>query len=96
MNRLSVVVKKHPNLKWVYTTTATGLSYWELILVRGVNACLEGTNKSAKSADMQKPMLRLVGGWAVFLSAFCFYLSTVVIRWSQAEVMLAPSFFVFA
>lgn len=44
---------------------------------------------------MQKPMLRLVGGWAVFLSAFCFYLSTVVIRWSQAEVSLAPSYFVF-
>jgi drug/metabolite transporter (DMT)-like permease len=40
-------------------------------------------------------MLRLVGGWAVFLSAFCFYLSTVVIRWSQAEVSLAPSYFVF-
>jgi len=45
---------------------------------------------------MQKPMLRLVGGWAIFLSAFCFYLSTVVIRWSQAEVSLAPSFFVFS
>jgi len=44
---------------------------------------------------MQKPMLRLVGGWAVFLSAFSFYLSTVVIRWSQAEVSLAPSYFVF-
>jgi len=45
---------------------------------------------------MKKPMLRLVGGWAVFLSAFCFYLSTVVIRWSQAEVSIAPSYFVFA
>ena len=45
---------------------------------------------------MQKPMLRLVGGWAVFLSAFCFYISTVVIRWSQAEVSLAASYFVFA
>ena len=44
---------------------------------------------------MEKPMLRLVGGLAVFVSAFCFYLSTVVIRWSQAEVSLAPSFFVF-
>ena len=41
-------------------------------------------------------MLRLVGGWTVFLSAFCFYLSTVVIRWSQAEVSIAPSYFVFA
>jgi len=45
---------------------------------------------------MKKPMLRLVGGLAVFVSAFCFYLSTVVIRWSQAEVAIAPSFFVFA
>lgn len=41
-------------------------------------------------------MLRLVGGWAVFVSAFCFYLSTVVIRWSQADVSIAPSYFVFA
>ena len=45
---------------------------------------------------MKKPMLRLVGGLAVFVSAFCFYLSTVVIRWSQSEVAIAPSFFVFA
>jgi drug/metabolite transporter (DMT)-like permease len=56
---------------------------------------LEGADKSAKRASMQKPMLRFVGGWAVFLSAFCFYLSTVVIRWSQAEVSLEPSYFVF-
>jgi len=36
-------------------------------------------------------------GWtAVFLSAFCFYLSTVVIRWSQAAVTIPSSFFVFA
>jgi len=41
-------------------------------------------------------MYRLLGGWAVFVSAFCFYLSTVVIRWSQAEVAIAPSYFVFA
>ena len=41
-------------------------------------------------------MLRRVGGWAVFVSAFCFYLSTVVIRWSQAEVSIASSYFVFA
>jgi drug/metabolite transporter (DMT)-like permease len=56
---------------------------------------LEVVDKSAKRASMQKPMLRLAGGWAVLLSAFCFYLSTVVIRWSQAEVSLAPSYFVF-
>lgn len=45
---------------------------------------------------MQKPMVRLLGGWAVFFSAFCFYLSTVVIRWAQAEVSIAPAYFVFA
>jgi len=35
-------------------------------------------------------------GWvAVFLSAFCFYLSTVIIRWSQSEAVIAPSYFAF-
>jgi len=35
-------------------------------------------------------------GWmAVFLSAFCFYISTVIIRWSQSEAVIAPSYFVF-
>ena len=95
-NRLTAVVKNSiPYLDCVYTTTEPAFHIWELILVRGLNACLEPTNKSAKRADMQTQMLRLIGGWAVFLSAFCFYLSTVVIRWSQAEVSLAPSFFVF-
>ena len=45
---------------------------------------------------MKKPVLRLVGGWAVFLSAFGFYLSTVTIQWSQTAVEIAPSYFVFA
>jgi len=45
---------------------------------------------------MQQPALRLFGGLAVFVSAFCFYLSTVVIRWSQSEVTIAPAYFVFA
>jgi hypothetical protein len=45
---------------------------------------------------MKKPVLRLVGGWAVFLSAFCFYLSSVVIQWSRTVTTIAPSFFVFA
>lgn len=31
----------------------------------------------------------------VFLSAFCFYISTVIIRWSQSEAVIAPSYFVF-
>jgi drug/metabolite transporter (DMT)-like permease len=41
-------------------------------------------------------MFRFIGGLAVFVSAFCFYLSTVVIRWSQAEVAIDPSYFVFS
>ena len=45
---------------------------------------------------MQKSTLRFLGGLAVFASAFCFYLSTVVIRWSQAAVSITPSYFVFA
>jgi len=35
-------------------------------------------------------------GWmTVLLSAFCFYISTVIIRWSQSEAVIAPSYFVF-
>jgi drug/metabolite transporter (DMT)-like permease len=45
---------------------------------------------------MQKPVHRLLGGLAVFVSAFCFYLSTVAIRWSQAAVVIDPSYFVFS
>jgi drug/metabolite transporter (DMT)-like permease len=44
---------------------------------------------------MQKPMIRFLGGLAVFVSAFGFYLSTVAIRWSQAEVAIDPSYFTF-
>jgi drug/metabolite transporter (DMT)-like permease len=45
---------------------------------------------------MEKSTLRLMGGLAIFASAFGFYLSTVVIRWSQAAVSIEPSYFVFA
>jgi drug/metabolite transporter (DMT)-like permease len=42
------------------------------------------------------PTTRQALGWmAVFLSAFCFYISTVIIRWSQSEAVIAPSYFVF-
>lgn len=44
---------------------------------------------------MKKPTHRLLGELAVFASAFCFYFSTVVIRWSQAEVTIDPSYFAF-
>ncbi len=37
----------------------------------------------------------ILGSLVVFASAFCFYLSTVAIRWAKAEVVLHPSFFVF-
>ncbi len=45
---------------------------------------------------MKKPGYRFLGAVAVFLSAFCFYLSTVAIRWSQAEVAIEPAYFAFA
>ncbi len=37
----------------------------------------------------------LLGCLAVFISAFCFYFSTVVIRWSQGVVAIDAAFFVF-
>jgi drug/metabolite transporter (DMT)-like permease len=41
------------------------------------------------------PIYGILGCLAVFLSAFCFYFSTVVIRWSQAVVAIDPAFFAF-
>ena len=38
----------------------------------------------------------LVGCLAVFASAFCFYMSTVVIQWSRSRVAIDASYFVFA
>lgn len=39
----------------------------------------------------------MVVGWlAVFGSAFCFYMATVVIRWARPSVTIDPAFFVFA
>ena len=38
---------------------------------------------------------RLIGLLTVFASAFCFYYSTVVIRWSQAEAAIDPAYFAF-
>ena len=40
---------------------------------------------------------RQIFGWvAIFLSAFCFYLSTVIIRWARGTVTIDSSYFVFA
>ena len=44
---------------------------------------------------MPNPIARRLGELAVFTSAFCFYFSTVVIRWSQTAVAIDPSFFAF-
>jgi drug/metabolite transporter (DMT)-like permease len=44
---------------------------------------------------MKEPMIRFAGAAAVFASAFCFYLSTVVIRWSRSEVAIDPAYFAF-
>ena len=44
----------------------------------------------------QPPVIvSLMGCLAVFASAFCFYFSTVVIRWSQATVTIDAAFFTF-
>ncbi len=37
-----------------------------------------------------------MGCLAIFLSAFCFYFCTVIIRWSQQDVAIDPSFFTFS
>jgi len=37
----------------------------------------------------------LLGCLAVFISAFCFYFSTVVIRWAQGAVVIDAAFFAF-
>jgi len=50
-----------------------------------------------QAADGRSSSLQAFGGGlAVFASAFCFYFSTVVIRWSQAVVAIDPAYFVFA
>ena len=40
-------------------------------------------------------MQTAIGWLAVFSSAFFFYMATVTIRWSRAEVSIAPAYFVF-
>lgn len=47
-------------------------------------------------ASLQRNRIQLLGCLAVFGSAFNFYLSTLVIRWSEETVAIDPSFFVFA
>ncbi len=47
-------------------------------------------------ASLRSNRIQLLGCLAVFGSAFTFYLSTLVIRWSEETVAIDPSFFVFA
>ncbi|MBF0351559.1 MAG: EamA family transporter [SAR324 cluster bacterium] len=44
---------------------------------------------------MKRVSHEIWGGLSVFVSAFCFYLSTASIRWSRGDVELDSSFFVF-
>lgn len=39
---------------------------------------------------------QIVGWFAVFCSTFCFYMATVIIRWSESAVDIESAFFVFA
>lgn len=50
---------------------------------------------SAATAHKNPVALGLLGGAAVFMSAFCFYFSTVVIRWSREVVSIDAAFFAF-
>lgn len=54
------------------------------------------TSETRLSIFQNSSLKSLLGWIAVFASAFCFYMSTVSIRWSRASVDLDPSFFVFA
>lgn len=46
-------------------------------------------------ACMKTTTRQLLGWVTIFMSAFCFYISAVIIRWSQSEATIAPSYFVF-
>lgn len=50
-------------------------------------------DQSIKLTPQNKQILGLL---AVFGSAFCFYLATVIIRWSEAHVEIDSAFYVFA
>lgn len=52
------------------------------------------SNPESKGAHEQ--WRSLVGWLAVFASAFCFYMSTVVIQWSRSRVNIDAAYFVFA
>ncbi len=53
------------------------------------------TTTTAASPDKPSVILGLLGCLAVFSSAFCFYFSTVVIRWSREAVAIDSAYFAF-
>ena len=54
------------------------------------------SDKMASIPEQKPPvLLGLLGCLAVFASAFCFYFSTVVIRWSREVVTIDSSYFAF-
>jgi drug/metabolite transporter (DMT)-like permease len=51
---------------------------------------------ASSSASANAPaMMGILGCLAVFASAFCFYFSTVVIRWSREAVAIDSAYFAF-
>jgi drug/metabolite transporter (DMT)-like permease len=51
------------------------------------------------SAGKNRPVIntrKILCCLAIFGSAFCFYLSTLIIRWSRDQVVIDPSFFAFS
>ncbi len=52
-------------------------------------------SRPVASSRLTPTVLGLLGYLAVFASAFCFYFSTVVIRWSREVVTIDASFFAF-
>ena len=53
------------------------------------------TTTAAASPHKPSVILGLLGCLAVFSSAFCFYFSTVVIRWSRDVVAIDSAYFAF-
>ena len=52
-------------------------------------------NASSLSAQLPSRLIVILGCLSILASAVFFYISTVVIRWAEAEVVLDASFFVF-
>lgn len=59
------------------------------------NICGKTGFPSSENQAAQERLRTILGVFAVFASAFFFYFSTVVIRWSRLYVEVAPGFFAF-